>query len=136
MTPAQIRLVQESFELVPAQAAASLFFDRLFEQAPQVRPLFTTDITAHGAKLMNMIGVAVRGLDNLETIVPAIRDLGVRHVRYGVRPEHYDTVGNVLLWTLDKGLGEVFTDEVRDAWAAAYGLLSSTMIEAAYSKAA
>ncbi len=136
MTPDQISLVQKSFEIVPAEIAADLFYARLFELDPSLRPLFKGDMKAQGAKLMDMIAVAVRGLSNLDRIVPAVQDLGVRHSGYGVTPDHYDTVGSALLWTLEKGLGEQFTDDVQEAWTAAYILLSSTMIDAAERKAA
>ena len=136
MTPDQISLVQKSFEIVPAEIAADLFYARLFELDPSLRPLFKGDMKAQGAKLMDMIAVAVRGLSNLDRIVPAVQELGVRHSGYGVTPGHYDTVGSALLWTLEKGLSEQFTDDVREAWTAAYILLSSTMIDAAERKAA
>lgn len=136
MTPNQISLVQKSFDIVPTEIAADLFYARLFELDPSLRPLFKGDMKAQGRKLMDMIAVAVRGLSNLDRIVPAVQDLGVRHAGYGVTPDHYETVGSALLWTLEKGLGEQFTDEVREAWTNAYVLLSSTMIDAAERKAA
>lgn len=136
MTPNQISLVQNSFGEVPAEIAAELFYARLFELDPSLRPLFKGDMKVQGRKLMDMIAVAVRGLNDLETIVPAVEDLGVRHAEYGVTAGHYGTVGSALLWTLEKGLGEQFTDEVREAWTAAYTLLSTTMIDAAERKAA
>lgn len=136
MTPNQISLVQKSFDIVPAEIAADLFYARLFELDPSLRPLFKGDMKAQGRKLMDMIAVAVRGLNDLDTIVPAVQDLGVRHTGYGVTANHYETVGSALLWTLEKGLGEQFTDEVREAWTDAYILLSSTMIDAAERKAA
>lgn len=136
MTPNQISLVQKSFDAVPAEIAAELFYARLFELDPSLRPLFKGDMKAQGRKLMDMIAVAVRGLNDLESIVPAVQDLGVRHAGYGVTPGHYDTVGSALLWTLKKGLGAQFTDDVREAWTAAYTLLSTTMIDAAERKAA
>ena len=86
--------------------------------------------------LMQMLDLAVRGLDRLEEIVPKVRELGARHVRYGVRDGDYDTVGAALLWTLGRGLGAEFTDEVRDAWATIYDVLASTMKSAAASAAA
>jgi len=136
MTPNQISLVQKSFGVVPAEIAAELFYARLFELDPSLRPLFKGDMKAQGRKLMDMIGVAVRGLNDLESIVPAVQELGVRHTGYGVTAGHYDTVGSALLWTLEKGLGAQFTDDVREAWTAAYTLLSTTMIDAAERKAA
>ncbi len=74
-----------------------------------------------------MIDYAVSGLDNSDTILPTIQDLGKCHVGYGVKEEYYDTVGESLLWTLKRGLANNFTPEVKDAWAAAYKLLSDTM---------
>lgn len=132
MTPEQIKLVQDSFEQVApiADQAAELFYGRLFEVAPEVKPMFTSDMSEQGKKLMTMIGVAVRGLTNLEKIVPAVQQLGVRHVEYGVKEEHFAVVGESLLWTLEQGLGDAWNDELKDAWATTYGVLSATMIAA------
>jgi hemoglobin-like flavoprotein len=99
----------------------------LFALDPGLRPLFKGEMAAQGQMLMSMIGAAVAGLRNLETLAPVVRQLGARHVAYGVRAEHYATVGGALLWTLEQGLGPKFTPEVRDAWAAAYDLLSEVM---------
>ena len=129
-----INLVQRSFAQVrPAAAgAADLFYRRLFELDPDLRRLFTSDIGEQGARLMAMIGLAEDGLDDLDALTPAVQDLGVRHRGYGVRPEHYDTVGEALLWTLGQGLGDAFTPDVRAAWAEVYGLLAGVMKDAAY----
>jgi hemoglobin-like flavoprotein len=129
MTPDQKALVQHSFEEVApiADTAAALFYARLFELDPSLRPLFPGDMQEQGRKLMQMLTVAVRGLDRLDTLVPAVRALGRRHVAYSVRPEHFDTVGAALLWTLAQGLGPAFTPETRDAWAAVYSILASQM---------
>jgi hemoglobin-like flavoprotein len=81
---------------------------------------------------MKMIAAAINGLDRLDSIVPVVQDLGRRHVVYGVRPEHYDTVGAALLQTLEQGLGAAFTPEVKQAWAVVYGVLAKTMKDAAY----
>ena len=81
-------------------------------------------------RLMAMIGTAVANLDRLETIVPAVQDLGRRHATYGVKATHYDTVGAVLLWTLGQGLGDAFTPPVKAAWTEAYTTLSTVMMEA------
>ena len=133
MTPDQIALVRQSFaKVLPIRdAAAALFYDRLFTLDPSTRPMFRGDLKSQGAKLMAAIGAVVRSLDRIDTMLPTIRDLARRHVAYGVRNEHYATVGSALLWTLEQGLGADFTPEVRDAWATAYGMLSTTMIEAA-----
>jgi methyl-accepting chemotaxis protein/hemoglobin-like flavoprotein len=132
-TPVQISLVQGSFAQVApiAEAAAAMFYRRLFELDPSLTRLFKGDMTQQGHKLMQMIGAAVRGLDDLDRLLPVVQQLGLRHQGYGVRPEHYDTVGAALLWTLQQGLGAAFTPEVRAAWTAVYGVLSSTMQAAA-----
>jgi hemoglobin-like flavoprotein len=133
MTPAQRLLVQKTFaQVVPiADTAASLFYGRLFEIDPALRPLFKGDLAEQGRKLMQMIGVAVNGLDRLDQIVPAVQQLGIRHAAYGVKEEHYSTVAVALLWTLEQGLGAGFTPEVKDAWTAAYTVLATTMQQAA-----
>ena len=133
MSPQQIELVQQSFTLVKpiAAQAAELFYGRLFTLDPALRPLFKGDITRQGQMLMSMIGAAVAGLRDLEALAPVVRQLGARHVGYGVRTEHYATVGEALIWTLDQGLGEKFTPEVREAWAATYALLSGVMQQGA-----
>lgn len=129
MTPHQINLVQRSFVDVKsiADVAAELFYARLFMLDPSLRPMFKGDMAKQGQMLMSMIGAAVSGLRNLEALAPVVRQLGARHVRYGVRDEHYATVGTALLWTLEKGLGEKFTPEMRDAWASTYQLLAEVM---------
>ncbi len=132
MTPQQVALVRQSFaKVVPIrEQAAALFYDRLFTIDPSTRPLFRGDMKSQGAKLMAAIGAVVKSLDRIEVMLDEIRSLARRHDRYGVRDEHYASVGAALLWTLEQGLGSDFTPEVREAWATAYGVLSSTMIEA------
>jgi len=129
MTPEQIQLVKSSWaQVVPiSDTAAKLFYGKLFELDPTLKPLFKGDMAEQGKKLMRMVGTAVNGLDRLDQIVPAVKDLGVRHVAYGVQDAHYDTVGSALLWTLGQGLGDAFTPDVETAWATAYGLLADTM---------
>lgn len=138
MTPEQKSLVKSSWQsVVPiADTAAELFYAKLFELDPSVKPLFKGNMQEQGAKLMKMINTAVNGLDRLEAIVPALQDLGRRHVGYGIRDEHYDTVGSALIWTLEQGLGEAFTPKVKDAWVTVYGILAGTMKDAAAKVAA
>lgn len=133
LTNAQIDLVKTSWEKVTpiAEGAASLFYDRLFTLDPSLRALFSSDMAEQGRKLMRMIGVAVNSLDRLDEVVPAVQSLGRRHVGYGVSPAHYDTVGAALLWTLERGLGDAFTEPVKEAWATVYGVLAKTMLDAA-----
>ncbi|MEW6123984.1 MAG: globin family protein [Pseudomonadota bacterium] len=133
MLPSQVELIQSSFAKVApiSEAAAGLFYGRLFEIAPQVKPLFKGDMTEQGRKLMATLAVVVKGLSNLDAVVPAAQVLAKRHLAYGVREAHYAPVGAALLWTLEQGLGDAFTPEVKAAWAEAYGLLASVMIAAA-----
>lgn len=132
VTPEQKNLVQQSFALVApiADQAGPMFYDRLFQLDPSLRLLFRGDMQEQSRKLMQMLAVAVRGLDDLDSIVPAVQALGRRHAAYGVRPQHFETVAGALLWTLETGLGPHFTPEVRAAWVAVYTLLSTTMQQA------
>jgi hemoglobin-like flavoprotein len=134
MTPEQIILVQESFSKVTpiAEQAAALFYKRLFEIAPQTQSLFKSDMTDQGRKLMSTLGVVVRGLANMESILPAASALAKRHVEYGVKAEHYAPVGEALLWTLEQGLGTAWNQNLKECWAEAYGALSGFMITEAY----
>jgi hemoglobin-like flavoprotein len=133
MTPERQDLVRSSFAKVVliAPQAAGLFYDRLFEIDPTLRPLFKGDMAEQGQKLMTMLATAVANLDKLETIVPKVRDLGRQHKAYGVQPAQYDTVASALLWTLQQGLGDAFTPAVKTAWTEAYTVLASTMKDAA-----
>jgi nitric oxide dioxygenase len=133
VNPSQIALVQDSFAKVApiADQAAVLFYDRLFEIAPNVRPMFRGDMAEQRRKLMSVLGVVVTGLSRLETVLPAASALAKKHVSYGVKDEHYPIVGAALLWTLEKGLGEAWNPELAEAWTAAYGTLSGYMISEA-----
>ena len=133
MTPEQKELVQSNWKDVEpiSETAADIFYARLFELDPAVRSMFKGDMKQQGKKLMQMIGVAVHGLDNLGELTPAIAAMGKRHAGYGVEDSHYDTVGAALLWTLDKGLGEKFTADAKEAWTIVYTTLASVMQDAA-----
>ena len=134
MTPDQVTLVQQSFSKVApiSDQAATIFYDRLFEVAPQVKAMFPTDLTEQRKKLMATLAVVVNGLTDLPAILPAASALAKRHVNYGAKAEHYPVVGAALLWTLEKGLGSDWTPEVASAWTTAYGTLSGFMISEAY----
>ncbi len=136
MTPADVALVKSSFDKVKpiASDAAALFYGRLFEIAPEVKPLFTGDIKEQGKKLMTTLAVVVNGLDNLPSILPAASALAKKHVTYGVSAAHYTPVGAALLWTLEKGLGSAWTPQLAAAWTGAYTTLSDFMIGEAYGK--
>jgi hemoglobin-like flavoprotein len=138
MTPQQIKLVQDSFAKVAliSEQAAALFYGRLFEIAPEVKPLFGGDMKEQGRKLMATLAVVVDGLADLDAILPAASALAKRHVGYGVKPGHYAPVGEALLWTLERGLGAGWTRELAAAWTAAYTTLSQFMIGEAYGRSA
>ncbi|HVK40209.1 MAG TPA: globin family protein [Candidatus Kapabacteria bacterium] len=134
MDTTQKELVQASWRKVEpiADTAASLFYDRLFTLDPALRPLFgSADPAEQRRKLMMTLGVAVRGLDAPAELIPVLEALGRRHAGYNVADAHYDTVGEALLWTLEQGLGEDFTPDVREAWTATYELVAGVMKRAA-----
>jgi hemoglobin-like flavoprotein len=133
MTPNQIQLIRETFALVAKQpdAAARVFYGRLFEIDPSLRALFRLDLEEQGRKLMQMLSAAVRLLDNPESLTPVLENLGRRHSGYGVSDEHYDTVGEALLWTLNAALGNDFTPDACEAWTSLYGFVAMTMQRAA-----
>ena len=128
MRPETEQVVRDSwakFEPVAVESAA-FFYAKLFELDPEAERLFaTTDMVAQGHKVMRMFAEIVHNLDRPETLVAEVADLGRRHVGYGVQDHQYDSVGVALLWTLERGLGPAFTDEVRNAWTEAYLLLST-----------
>jgi hemoglobin-like flavoprotein len=134
MNPQQIQLVRSTWQQVlPIQAAAAdLFYGRLFELAPDTRPLFKRDIHAQGAMLMATLDVVVKGLHDLSAVLPTAEQLARRHVAYGVQAQHYDSVGTALIWTLERGLGAALTPAAREAWVLAYSLLAGAMKAAAY----
>jgi hemoglobin-like flavoprotein len=127
-------LVQSSFQTVLpiSNTVAQLFYGRLFELAPDLKRMFTTSIDIQGPKLIAMLAIAVKSLDHLEDLIPALQDLSRRHIGYGVKAEHYALVGKALLWTLEQGLGAAFTAEVEEAWGRVYGLIADVCIDAAY----
>jgi hemoglobin-like flavoprotein len=138
MTPIQIAMVQQSFTKVApiADVAAGLFYGKLFEIAPEVRAMFKGDMAEQGKKLMGTLAVVVSGLTDLPAILPAASRLAKHHVSYGVEASHYVPVGDALLWTLERGLGDDWSPALADAWTSAYGTLSGYMIEQAYGRGA
>lgn len=132
MTTEQKQSIRTSFQLVLpiAPIAAGLFYERLFTIAPHVKPLFTSDIKEQGKKLMAMLGSIVSILDAPERLVPMLTNLGRRHVEYGVKVEYFAPVGEALIWTLQQGLGEHFTEETKQAWLAAFNTIKTVMSNA------
>lgn len=138
MTPEQVTMVQDSFKKVLpiADTAADIFYDRLFEVAPEVRPMFAADMSKQKKALMGTLAVAVESLHKVEEIIPVVKELGAKHLTYGVKDEHYDTVGGALLFTLEKGLGDDWNDDLKAAWTETYGTVAGVMKEAAAEAAA
>ncbi|MDW7691655.1 globin family protein [Flammeovirgaceae bacterium SG7u.111] len=132
MTESQIQLVKESWgKVVPiATQAGEMFYGRLFEAAPQVKPMFSSDTKAQAIKLTSMLTYVVNKLDKLDEILSEVQQLAVRHTKYGIEPAHYAVVGECLIWTLEQGLGDAWNDELKKAWVTAYTILSGAMIEA------
>lgn len=130
MYASDVALVQSTWEQVLpiADTAAQLFYGRLFELDPSLRGMFAhTDMAEQRKKLMQIITVAVRGLERLDELLPAIEAMGRRHSGYGVTDDHYNTVAAALLWTLEQGLGSAFTPQVRSAWTETYTVLAAVM---------
>jgi len=138
MTSDQVKAIKDSFVKVTpiAEQAAALFYGRLFEIAPAVRPLFRGDMTEQGRKLMAALAIVVHSLNNLESVLPVASGLAKRHVDYGVKAADYAPVGAALLWTLEKGLGDQWTPELAAAWARPTKVLSDFMIAEAYGSVA
>ncbi len=134
MTIRQITLVQESFDLVakiPAEVVGELFYNHLFEISPEVKPLFSNaQMPEQSRKLITMLAYVIGKLDKLDSIMEEVAKLAQRHVKYGVTPEQYQPVGTALLWTLEKGLGSNWNEELGEAWTLCYVTLSGAMIEA------
>jgi hemoglobin-like flavoprotein len=133
LTEDQKRLVRASIGRAErmAEVVGLNFYQRLFQLDPTLRPLFQNNIQEQSKKLMATLKMVVDGLDYSQELVASIRSLGRRHVQYGVKEHHYDTVGEALLWALEKGLGPEFPPEARRAWLIVYTWLAATMKEAA-----
>lgn len=134
ITPIEKKLIQDSFAKVEpiAEQAAEIFYNKLFEYDPRLKSLFKSDIKQQGQKLMTTLKVAVKGLDDLEALVPILQQLAQRHVGYGVTADDYTPVGNALLYTLKVGLGDDFDDKTREAWIKTYKTIAEVMRSAAY----
>jgi hemoglobin-like flavoprotein len=137
MTPEQVSLVKLTFVRVIdiREQAGRLFYERLFEIAPDTRAMFKSDIDEQAGKLMDSLAVAISTLRDGRALAVLLDGLGKRHAGYGVRDEHYEKVGDALIWTLEKGLGDAFTPAARAAWLALYGAVASAMKKAAHGAA-
>jgi hemoglobin-like flavoprotein len=132
MTPAQTATIRRQYgQIAPRKEEfAALFYDRLFDGDPTIRPMFPADMRPQRVKLVQALGHVILSLDNLDAVIDDVRELGMRHVGYGVRPDHYNAVGEALLGTLAEMLDNSFDDFSRSAWALAYGIVADAMVEA------
>jgi nitric oxide dioxygenase len=138
MTPGEVEIIQRSFEQIARIRidAGQMFYDRLFQIAPELRAMFSTDIRVQASKLMDTLAYVIGQLPDGPDLVPTLQKLGRRHVAYGVKPEHYDQVAEALLWTVERFFGDEWTPQLRAAWVALYDRAATVMKEAAYSDAA
>jgi hemoglobin-like flavoprotein len=136
LTAQQISLVQKSFAKVAliSPQISEIFYHKLFDLDPKLKPLFKDNMSEQQEMLMAMLATAVGLLKNQNKLTFILQDLAKRHLHYGVKPEHYILAGSALLYTLEAGLHDDFTDETRDAWIATYRLMSEIMKAAAYSR--
>ena len=132
MNQTQIELIQKSWEQVlPIKLqAAELFYNRLFELDPSLKPMFKGDIKEQGDKLMMTLSVAINSLTRLETLIPVLENMAIRHLDYGVKEDHYATVGQALIDTLKQAFGDAFTEELQTAWLTMYNTVATVMIAA------
>lgn len=127
-----IDLIRDSFrELAREPRAAGMFYDRLFEIAPRLRPLFSGHVDLQGPKFMSMLGSIVSQLHDIAALLPLVHDLGRRHVSYGARPGDYGEVGAALIWTVARCVGPHFDAATEAAWQRAYQGLTDAMLEGA-----
>lgn len=129
MTPDQVHLIRKSFAELTRHdhIAALVFYRRLFEIDPALRPMFTSNIEEQAKKLIDMLGVLIAMLERPIGLDMELRAMGARHVGYGVKDEHYATVAGALLDMLSEVLGDKFTPETKAAWVALYGAVETTM---------
>lgn len=134
MTEQQVNLVKNSWKIfqdINPVLVGDVFYSKLFISVPRLQHMFSISREEQSKKLIEMLNVIVGRLDRLDELTEDIRQLAIRHVDYGVKPDHYDAVGTALLWTLEQGLGRDWNKDVKEAWTVCYTLLSKTMIDAA-----
>jgi hemoglobin-like flavoprotein len=131
MTTEQIVLVKKTWKVfrgISPATVGDLFYSKLFTDNPSLRKMFPSNMQQQYQKLIDMLNAVVTRLDRLDELTEEIAAMAQRHAQYGVRPAHYKLVGNALLWTLQKGLGNDWTNEVKTAWVTCYTILAGTMI--------
>ncbi|CCG99659.1 globin [Fibrella aestuarina BUZ 2] len=135
MTSQQIDLVKQTGRLlwsIDPALIGDVFYSRLALQYPQVRALFKGPLDVQYGQFADMLNIIVARLDRPGEVAVEIADMTRWHEAYGVQPAHYAAVGEVLLWTLEQGLGKQWNADVRDAWLACYQELSQQMLARVY----
>ena len=132
-TDPQVLAVQRTFELILplADTFAMIFYDRFFTAVPDARPLFKSDMASQREKVIEMLALTVRGLDQPDSIVDDLSDLGRRHVTYRVKPEHYPVLNEAIVYALDECLGDQFTADMHVAWTTALNTMTEIMLDSA-----
>ncbi len=133
LSNAEIELIRESFSAARQnrEEFAEDFYTQLFTIAPGVRSMFPDDLTSQGKKLTQLLATAVGGLDNIDTLIEPMRELGARHVQYGAKAEHYPAVAEALIKTLAAATDELWTEAHASAWEKTLNLVAATMLEGA-----
>lgn len=133
MTPAQTATIRRQFGQIVArkEAFAAAFYAHLFAGDPTIQALFPADMRPQRARLVQALAQIILSLGNLQAVMAAVHELGIRHAGHGVHPDHYNAVGEALLATLGEMLGDEFDDAAQAAWARAYGMIADAMAEAA-----
>lgn len=131
MTIQEIILVKKTWRklmMVDPILVGDLFYTKLFTDNPRIRNLFPQDMTAQNKKLTDMLTSIITSIDHIDDLKKDIDDMARRHVNYNVKPEHYDLVGKSLLWTLERGLGSDWNQDVKNAWVSCYTTLAEQML--------
>jgi nitric oxide dioxygenase len=137
ITEPQILLVKNTWKIfrgIDPLLVADVFYSKLFTQNPELKPMFTRDMNAQYRKLIDMLSIIVARLDRLDLLTEDIIAMARRHAGYGVKPEHYEMVGDALIWTLKQGFGRDWSPPMEEAWLNCYRTLSDTMITASSGK--
>jgi nitric oxide dioxygenase len=124
-----IRHLRESIALLPPEDLGPVreFYRRLFELAPEVRPLFSREMGLQAKKFSDMLTWMIAHLEHPDELRREMRELGLRHGGYGVKIDQYAPVGSALIWMFQHTLGDRFTTDMEEAWLEAYAFLTFEM---------
>lgn len=133
LTEKQIKIIKQSWGQlrgVNAVTIGDVFYRKLFIDEPQFKHMFKSSVEEQSKKLIEMLSLIVARVDRLDELTEDVKQLAIRHVNYGVKDKHYESVGGALIWTLQVALGKDWNDETEEAWTKCYQILASTMIDA------